>query len=585
MAGKIFVNYRRDDERAMAARIRDRLAQTFGEANVFMDVDNLLAGQRFDRELEKALGQTDVFLAVIGPRWMGLLAERQASGERDYVREEIAGALQRGIVVIPVLIERTPLPRADALPEDIRDLVLHQKHEVTHERFGRDVGDLVEAIRLARRAARAGGGGGGSAVRWVGAAVLAALMLGGGVLAYQGLTPDRGVEVKRQEDRVKVAAEKAKQVEIKRVADAATAKNKADEEAQAKRAAEEAEHQRLAMLKAEQERKRVEENRKPAKVAAPPAAAAPVAIAPDGPEVTLRMKGGGFELKGRLKAYDGGRYVIDSRKFGTMTLDASNMECIGAGCPGGLAAAIGPSPDQLRPGRVFRDCPDCPEMVVLPAGEFMMGSPASETGRDADEGPQRRVTIQRPFAVGKFEVTFAEWDACVAANGCSHRPDDRSWGRSRRPVINVSWHDAKGYAAWLSGKAGKNYRLLSEAEWEYAARAGTTTRYAFGDTISKGQARYSADKTVEVGSFPANKFGLHDLHGNVWEWCEDNWHPNYEGAPIDGSMWSGGDVSLRVLRGGSWHFSFPDNLPSAIRNRGQPDFRYVSIGFRLSRTL
>jgi hypothetical protein len=163
MPGKIFVNYRRDDARDMAARIRDRLAATFGDANVFMDVDDLMAGQRFDKELEKALAQTDVFLAVIGPRWLELLIERLDSGERDYVREEIAGALQRGIVVVPVLIERTLLPRTDTLPEDIRNLALHQSHEVAHARFGRDVADLVEAIRLWRKAARAGVGVGGSA--------------------------------------------------------------------------------------------------------------------------------------------------------------------------------------------------------------------------------------------------------------------------------------------------------------------------------------------------------------------------------------------------------------------------------------
>ena len=155
--GKVFVSYRRDDARDMAARIRDRLADTFGEANVFMDVDNLLPGQRFDKELEKALDQTDVFLAVIGRRWLELLRERQTSGERDYVREEIAGALQRGIVVIPVLIERTPLPESDALSDDIRDLALHQIHEIAHARFGRDVTELIEAIRLARKAVRRSG--------------------------------------------------------------------------------------------------------------------------------------------------------------------------------------------------------------------------------------------------------------------------------------------------------------------------------------------------------------------------------------------------------------------------------------------
>ena len=149
---KVFVNYRREDARDMAARVRDRLANALGNANVFMDVDNLMAGQRFDRELEKALAETGVFLAVIGPRWMELLAQRHASGERDFVREEIAGALARGIVVIPILIEGAPLPRADALPPDIRSLVMHQKHNVTHEQFGRDVAGLVEAIRFATRA-------------------------------------------------------------------------------------------------------------------------------------------------------------------------------------------------------------------------------------------------------------------------------------------------------------------------------------------------------------------------------------------------------------------------------------------------
>jgi hypothetical protein len=253
MPGKVFVNYRRDDERATAARIRDRLAATFGASNVFMDVDNLMAGQRFDKELERALAETDVFVAVIGPRWLELLTERQASGERDYVRDEIVGALQRGIVVIPVLVERTPLPHHDALPEDIRDLILHQKHIVTHERFGRDVEDLVEAIRFGRRAARPGTGKTGAAIRWAGAVVLALLVLGGGVLTYQMGAPNQVDQVAKAEE----AAEKARQDEIKRVAEAATARKKADEETKAKRASEEAvERQRLALLKAEQDRQR-----------------------------------------------------------------------------------------------------------------------------------------------------------------------------------------------------------------------------------------------------------------------------------------------------------------------------------------
>ncbi|MGH6815312.1 MAG: formylglycine-generating enzyme family protein, partial [Hyphomicrobiaceae bacterium] len=192
---------------------------------------------------------------------------------------------------------------------------------------------------------------------------------------------------------------------------------------------------------------------------------------------------------------------------------------------------------------------------------------------------------------GRFAVTFAEWDAAVAAGGVKHKPADQGRGRGRRPVINVSWEeDAKSYATWLLNKTGKEYRLLSEAEWEYCCRAGTTTKYAFGDTISKSQAQFSegsygsAKSTAEVGKFAPNAWGLHDMHGNVWEWCEDNWHPNYQGAPDNGSVWSGGDTSLRVVRGGSWG-SDPRFLRSACRDRFPSGLRFANVGFRVARTL
>jgi formylglycine-generating enzyme required for sulfatase activity len=215
-------------------------------------------------------------------------------------------------------------------------------------------------------------------------------------------------------------------------------------------------------------------------------------------------------------------------------------------------------PEVLQPGGVFQDCMDvCPLIVVLPAGEFTMGSPPDEVGRKDTEGPQHKVTLARPFAVSKYEVTFAEWDACTAGGGCNRRPSprDEGWGRGQRPVINVDWSDAKEYTAWLARKTGKTYRLLSEAEWEYAARAGTTTPYAFGNSIldwpaGKLRAQYGAKMTAEVGSFPANRFGLHDMHGNVWEWVEDAWHWNYEGAPTDGSEWSERYRSIAFCAGG-----------------------------------
>ena len=195
-----------------------------------------------------------------------------------------------------------------------------------------------------------------------------------------------------------------------------------------------------------------------------------------------------------------------------------------------------------------------------------MGSPSSERERYDNEGPQHRVTIIDAFAVGKYEVTFEEWDACVSAGGCGgYRPDDEGWGRGRRPVINVSWEDAQRFVEWLREETGEPYRLLSEAEWEYVARAGTSTPFHTGGTISTSQANYDGnytygngregeyrERTVPVGSFGANAFGLHDVHGNVWEWVEDCWNDSYRGAPSDGSAWERGDCSSRVYRGGSW---------------------------------
>jgi formylglycine-generating enzyme required for sulfatase activity len=254
----------------------------------------------------------------------------------------------------------------------------------------------------------------------------------------------------------------------------------------------------------------------------------------------------------------------------------------------------------LKATYAFRDCASCPEMVILPAASFTMGSPDNESDREMDEGPQRLVTIARPFAVGKFEVTFAEWDACVADGGCqsNSKPKDEGWGKDNQPVVNVSWDDANEYVQWLSRITGKSYRLLTEAEWEYAARAGSTSPFPEGGAITPEQANFQTnfdsdgnnregtfrEQAVTVGSFPPNAFGLHDMEGNVSEWVQDSWHENYAGAPTDGSAWAGGEMSLRVLRGGSW-YSFPTDLRSASRRADQPDHRSAEIGFRVARSL
>jgi formylglycine-generating enzyme required for sulfatase activity len=210
-----------------------------------------------------------------------------------------------------------------------------------------------------------------------------------------------------------------------------------------------------------------------------------------------------------------------------------------------------------------------------------MGASASETVHSAM--PPHMVTIERPFAVGKFEVTFDEWTACVRERGCVHVPDDRGWGRGSRPAIYISWDDAMQYVRWLSMKTGKSYRLLSEAEWEYVARAGATTAYAYGDHISPQQANYYTRGTTPVGSYAPNAFGVYDMHGNVWEWTADCWNENYNGAPVTAAAWTSGDCSRHVFRGGSWD-DYPWFLHSAERSRGETSVRLNDLGFRVART-
>jgi formylglycine-generating enzyme required for sulfatase activity len=242
----------------------------------------------------------------------------------------------------------------------------------------------------------------------------------------------------------------------------------------------------------------------------------------------------------------------------------------------------------------FRDCARCPQMVVIPAGEFTMGSPPSALQAEA----QHRVTIAAPFAVGKFAVTFEEWDDCVKGGGCTgYRPDDQGWGRGKHPAIDISWDLAKAYVEWLAAKTGKPYRLLTEAEWEYSARAGTTTKFSAGDTISPRLANYDGSpdgagpsavnrmQTLPVGSFTPNAFGLYDMAGNVTQWVEDCWHEGYTAeAPTDGSAWVDGNCEGRVLRGGSWADS-ESELRSAARTGEYRDVSSYNDGFRVARGL
>ena len=289
----------------------------------------------------------------------------------------------------------------------------------------------------------------------------------------------------------------------------------------------------------------------------------------------------------------------------------------------GSVAEDGDVPDPVDAGDVFRDCAECPEMVVVPAGEFEMGSPWSEEGRFDDEGPVHYVRIGYRLAVGRYEVTRGEFARFVSATGretgssCRvHDADAGEWedrsGASWRspgysqgadhPVVCVSWDDAVAYARWLSREAGREYRLLSESEWEYAARAGTLTARYWGEGAS-GKCEYAnaaaaetsfnwRDKscsdghahTAPVGSFGANGWKLHDMLGNVWEWTQDCWNDGYDGAPADGGAWKTGECSRRVLRGGSWDFGLWF-VRAALRGGYDSDSRSSILGFRVARTL
>jgi formylglycine-generating enzyme required for sulfatase activity len=300
-----------------------------------------------------------------------------------------------------------------------------------------------------------------------------------------------------------------------------------------------------------------------------------------------------------LEAYPKGKYASMARAAKRKLESAAKVE-------------VPPVAREEYPtGKVFRDCGDCPEMVVIPPGQFVMGSPPGESGRDDDEGPPHIVTIAKPFAVGKHEVTFDEWNACVRDKACAGATDE-GWGQGRRPVIHVNYDQAVGYAEWLSDKTGKKYRLLSEAEWEYAARGGSDKAQFWGSSPDRacqfanaydvqGKARYDFAKkhnmdwpnfscddgypdTAPVGSFKPNAFGLYDMLGNVWEWVEDCYNKSYDGAPTDGRTWATGDCSRRVFRGGSW-YSKPARVRSAERSGFEPTVRNFNVGFRVARTL
>lgn len=285
------------------------------------------------------------------------------------------------------------------------------------------------------------------------------------------------------------------------------------------------------------------------------------------------------KIKNSKKASDYEAFLKDFPDGGLAKLARERAAHYGKGAGGNGGSGNGTPPP--AGGKEFRDCDVCPVMVTLPGGSFSMGS--ARGGRD--EKPARSVTVPG-FAIGKYEVTVGEWAACKADGGCRFGPPK---GDPRAPVRNISWLDAMQYVEWLAKKTGKPYRLPSEAEWEYAARAGTSSRYWWGDDTGSGKANcadcggsWSRAAPARVDAYPANAFGLHGTAGGVWEWVADCFHPSYEGAPKDGSVWDRRDCRKRVLRGGSWRDK-ATYLRSSARNSYDFAVAYSRNGLRVAR--
>lgn len=402
------------------------------------------------------------------------------------------------------------------------------------------------------------------------AALVILLAAGGGLYAWKA-------EQDRQETaRIQLAAQQ-KAAEEKAAAEKAAAEKAAAERAAAEKAAQEKAAQERAAAQKAAEEKAAAEKAATEKAAADKAAA----------EKAAAEKAAADKAAAEKAAAD------------KAAAEKEHAEKAAAGIQRGA-----PSRRQVFPGKpyLFQECDVCPVMAAIPAGSNMIGSPDTEMNHDRSESPQQEITIRAPFAAGRSEVSFAEWMACVAEGGCnSFKPGDRGWGYGQRPAIFVSWADARAYAAWLSNKTGFEYRLLSEAEWEYAARGCNTncrsTPFWFGADISKQRANYDSryayddspkalplGRTAEIMDSQPNAFGLLHIHGNVAEWVDDCWNPTLNAIPKDGSPRMSGDCQSHVIRGGSWNDP-PKDLRSAARTWAPTMDRTAQIGFRVARTL
>ncbi|WP_291201641.1 SUMF1/EgtB/PvdO family nonheme iron enzyme [Hyphomonas sp.] len=660
---KIFISYRREDAQYQADHLH-RLMQPWvanPREDIFIDVDNIPLGVDFEQHLKGKVAQCDILLAVIGGNWLNCqdakTGQRRLDDPADFVRIEISTALERGIPVVPVLLDGAPVPSADHLPENLKLLSKRNGTPVNRLSFEADVERLMEGLGIERptkgifvtqkpkpkvesrsaapivnpyRRERPPAAVSGRMAVLIALGVVIVSAAGAGVyfidpVGMFGNAPARTDQQVEEQSDIPAAPSL---LEVVSEQDAPGAAGFAQTVADPGTAVPPPGNSEVPATRVTQ----IKEIQAGLKVlgyyassvdgtagAATQSAADAFARVAGREELVLasvaidNLAVFRAEVTSAAKEYsqrDAAAWKITQRTDTSAAYQAY-LEDFPKGTNASAArtriSTLSTPPKTAGPiavprvGEEFSDSFKSgsgrgPQMVVLPSGRFTMGSPAGEEGRKDNEGPQRTVRINYHFAVGKHEVTWTEYSACVSDGGCAAARDD-GFGKGSRPVTNVSWEDSKKYASWLSGKTGQGYRLLTEAEWEYAARAGTAKPFSFGATISTDQANYFGpytygsgvegeyrEKTTPAGSFPANAFGLFDMHGNVSEWTEDCYEAGYSAQPDDGSAYTVQGCSERVVRGGSWGDD-PLNLRLAERGRSTPGIRNYYLGFRLAKTL
>jgi formylglycine-generating enzyme required for sulfatase activity len=540
---EIFISYRRVESLGEAQHLKTMLDNVFGAKRVFLDTRSIDGGANWLQMLQRQVADSVAMVVLIGKDWADLKDDkgaRRLDNPNDVVRFEISQALLRSIPIVPVLVDHATFPRSSQLPDDLIPLTLIQAVLLRTESFPADAKEIAERLKrlIVMRRSRV--------LRVCGMVLALAGTLATGLLAGPRVMTKLGQPL------LGTAFPAYTQL----LSDLVDARQRAA-------AADNTATNALA-------------RRDEAILAANSARSSQQSLAQ---QLTTVEKDSDARLKDAAQSRN----------------EAIKERTIVSGRIAEIEMRFGAVP---IPGIPFRDCAVCPEMMVMPVGTFTMGTADNDDTGLVNEEPEQLIRFSHPFAVGSFAVTFYEWDACADDGGCNgYRPDDNKWGRGLRPVINVSWYEAKAYIDWLSKKTGKNYRLLSEAEREYVTRAGTKTPYWTGKHISIAQANYEDDgspnKTVPVGSLPANPWGLYEVHGNVMEWVEDCYHANYRNMPNTtkngGAPWStdcvgSGSDADRTVRGGSWDFDAPF-IRSASRENRPPNSRKVNCGFRVARPL